>query len=196
MKYLGYQWSKAKKHSYSDRHEDPLTIAYRTEFVRRYMFEYEPRAHRWIRIEKVDADHLRKKKMVPDGTGFDFVTPEGVHMTEFHVDDNVKFQATMNETERFGGTHSSLFINAPSTVIAKWKADGWLPLQYGTYKYKVGEIEMTEVHGLQFNVEHRDNLMISLRENDLHFGVSVRLPLLMMGQDEVIFKQYISSFME
>ena len=124
MKALGYRWVKSTKHFYRDRHEDPLTVAYRTSFCGRYIFEYEPRAHRWIQISRVDADRLRDSKGVPEGTGFDYTTTDGIEMTEFHVDGNKQFAKIVNQQERFGGKLISLYIQVPAALKKKWKNDG------------------------------------------------------------------------
>ena len=36
---LGYSWIRSTTKIYSDRHEHPLKVAYRQDFVRQYMFD-------------------------------------------------------------------------------------------------------------------------------------------------------------
>ena len=196
MKALGYRWVKSTKHFYSDRHEDPVTVAYRTSFCGRYMFDYEPRAHRWIQIDRVDADHLRESKSVPEGAGFDYTTTDGMEMTEFHVDDNKQFAILLNQQEKFGGKLSCLFIQVPAAQKRKWKEDGWIKHDYGHDYTTINGLQMTEVHALQFFSKHSQHLKQSMETHNITFSSSVRLPLIMLGQDEVIFKQFIMNLNE
>lgn len=80
-----------------------------------------------------------------------------------------------------------------------WVANGWLEHDGGfTYQYSTagGGIEMVEVHALQFYEKHRHNLDAFMSENGMTFCNSVRVPLLMFGQDEAIFKQNLMNIME
>ena len=50
MKKLGYKYETSKKTYYTDTHEKAENVAYRIEFVKRYLFEYEQYMLRWIQI--------------------------------------------------------------------------------------------------------------------------------------------------
>ena len=100
MTRLGYTWKRVSNHFYSDKHDDDLTVEYRTEFVERYLYDYEPRSHRWAQIPRAKADKLRQTKCVPEGSGYDYMTPAGVPMTEIHVDVNNTISKEMNEATR------------------------------------------------------------------------------------------------
>ena len=198
---LGFQWCKTRKHFYSDRHEDPVTVAYRTCFIERYMFCYEPRAHRWIQVHTSRANELRESNGVPEGAGIDFITADGKEMTEFHVDDNKQFAEYMNqstkEEEKFGGRLSCLFLQVPAKLANDWRVNDWLREGDYSYHYEtdLGQ-KLVELHALHFVPAHRGNLEQVMEEHNLAFSHSVRLPLIMLGQDEVIFKQFIAPPME
>ena len=61
------------------------------------------------------------------------------------------------------------------------------------YQYELLGVPMTEVHALHFKRDHetREKLRKSMEENKLVFHKSVRQPLIIFGQDEAIFKQYL-----
>ena len=67
-------------------------------------------------------------------------------MVEFHIDDCKSFGIQMNKTASFGGHLSSLFINAPKTVIDEWIKEGMFEheichpkLAMSTILYKVNQ---------------------------------------------------------
>ena len=120
---FGYHHGTARKHFYNDTHEDPMTIADRWRFILRYLYRYEPRTHRWIRIPKADADVMRDKKCVPENAGYEFTDQDGNDIVEFHVDDCKKILLGMNKSTKFGGEKSALFINVPTILINKWRTD-------------------------------------------------------------------------
>ena len=120
-------------------------------------------------------------------------------MTEFHVDDNLQFAKQINKEEPFGGRLSTLFVNVRAKVYNAWVANGWLEHEGGfTYQYSTagGGIEMVEVYALQFYQTHRHNLDVFMSENAMTFCNSVRVSLLMFGQDEAIYKQNLMDIME
>lgn len=116
-------------------------------------------------------------------------------MVEFHVDHNRQFASKMNADEGFGGKLSALFVNAPTILVEQWKSVDMLYYK-DLYEYTLDGVSMTEVHALQFCTECHNKLRESMAKHELVFSRSLRCPLFMLGQDEVIFKQYISSLME
>ena len=47
-----------------------------------------------------------------------------------------------------------------------------------------------------FFSKHRLDLKQTMQSNNITFACSIRMPLIMLGQDEVIFKQFIMNLME
>ena len=97
MNIFGYKYDTARKHFYNDTHEDPMTIADRWRFILRYLFRYEPRTHRWIRIPKVDSEIMKENKCVPEDAGYQFTRLNGEKIVEYHVDDCKSFSLSMNK---------------------------------------------------------------------------------------------------
>ena len=176
----------------------PMTIADRKRFVQRFLHRYEPQGHRWIGIPKQDADKMKDNGSVPKDAGYEYTTVDGRETVEFHVDDCKTFSKHMNQTTAYGGDRSSLFINAPTSLVDQWVKDGMFtdenePSKAG-YKYDsvTGE-SMTEVHALHFKDDGSTRVKLKqlLADNQLAFNISVRPVLIIFGQDEAIFKQYL-----
>ena len=109
MKALGYSYREHVKTFYCDAHERQDTIKYRDEYLKRYLFEYEPYMLRWIQIrmetieekfknngkyvtikEKNELVKGVRKRKIPEydellkrGRTY---TANGINMIEFHVD--------------------------------------------------------------------------------------------------------------
>ena len=78
----------------------------------------------------------------------------------------------------------------------EWEAMGWIE-HNARYDYLSLEgVPMTEVHALHFEEKHRNDLWESLAGHKISFGNSVRPPLIILGQDEAIFKQFLMTLME
>ena len=178
MNIFGHRWDTARKHFYNDIHEDPMTIANRSRFILHYLFRYEPRAYRWIRIPKVDAEITRRNKNAPEEAGYEYTSCNGDQMVEFHVDDCKIFLIEMNETTTFGGELSSLFINAPTTLIDQWKKGSMFEEENepskASYEYVllVG-VQMIEVHALHFKDDNGtwNKLNQSIHDHGLFFNL-------------------------
>lgn len=193
MTQLGYGWRRRIKNSYNSTHEHPLTKAYRSSFIARYFFQYEPRAFRWVQIAKSDATHMKQNNCVPHNAGIEYTTANGNEMVEFHVDDCPSFAVLMNKVNGgFGGNLSELFLNAKTTVIEDMRRSNLIDTEFGNYEYEKNGESWTEIHASQLK-DPNGNLIKDLMEGEgLSFGPSVRVPLIMLGQDECIFKQYIT----
>eukprot|EP00984_Skeletonema_dohrnii_P022669 scaffold11766_cov144-Skeletonema_dohrnii-CCMP3373.AAC.1 len=208
MKLYGYKWCTARKHYYNDTHEHPLTLKARKLYIHTVLFQYETRALRWIQIPKKDADLLRQqsadgKQHVADDAGYEYEAYDAdgnlCCYVEFNVDDCKSFQQFML-AENKCGDKSHLFIHAPKTLVKQWCEaklfdEKSTPTKAG-YDYKSldeANTEMVEVHARHFKDDEdtRKTLHESMRENDIHFGQSVRSPLLIFGQDEAIYRQYL-----
>ncbi len=140
---------------------------------------------------------MREHGSVPSWAGYDYTTPDGKDLVEFHVDDCVSFSKLLNETEESGGERSKLFINASTTIIDQWAEDGMfvdknVPSK-SVYEYlSLTGVKMTEVHALHFkdDVTTKKKLKIAMLNHGLFFHSSVQAALVVFGQDEAIFKQY------
>ena len=110
MKRLGYHWAKSSTHFYSNKHEHQLTVAYHTSFIPCYLFDYEPRTHRWICLPIEEVVELQRQKQMPANSGTDFVDGDGLAHTEFHVDKNKQFARLCNKNTMFDGFKSTLCV--------------------------------------------------------------------------------------
>lgn len=149
-------------------------------------------------IVGIDVDIMREKGCVPKDAGYQFTTLEEESFVEFHVDDCQSFSKSLNKSTEFGGNKSSLFINAPTSTVHQWEMNGMFeeendPSNVGYEYLSLVGVPMTEVHALHFkdDAQIRNNLKKTMVNNKLFFCVSVRPALLLFGQDEVIFKQFI-----
>ena len=145
MKRLGYRWAKSSKHFYSDKHEHPLTVAYRTTFIHRYLFDYEPRTHRWIRLLTEEAMELRRLKQVPANSGTEFVDGDGAAHTEFHVKENKQFERPCNKNTKFGSYKSTLFVQARSDIVTEWLNSEMFEHDF-CYSFRVEGESWTKIH--------------------------------------------------
>ena len=159
-------------------------------FIKRNLFDYEPRTHHWIRVAKKVVDKVRIDNNAPAHAGFDYTTSIGEEMVEFHVDDCKAFGHHMNDNSKYGGELSNLLLNVPREMATMWRESNMLRDGAG-YDYKCDGLEMTEVHGLEFFEDQRTNLKQQLQQSNFCFSFSVRPPIMILGQDEAIFKQYI-----
>ena len=165
------------------------------------MFLYEPRTERWIQVEKEQVEKCKDKGVFNSYAGYEFKDEAGKEWFEFHVDAFKTFAKIVRENPaeyKHGGKRSQLFINAPTTIVTGWEmaglfAGGEIGLSKVGYNYDLNGVSMTEVHALHFKDDDatRDQLHTSMKEYCLFFGVSVRQPLIIFGQDEAIFKQYL-----
>jgi hypothetical protein len=73
---------------------------------------------------------------------------------------------------------SALLIGAPSL---------------GNYEYAKDGESWTEAHASQFKDPQSQELRTFMQNNNIAFGPSARVPLLIFGQDEAIMKQYLTS---
>ena len=142
---------------------------------------------------------MRRNKNVPEEAGYEYALPSGEQMVEFHVNYCKSFSTEMNATTKFGGELSSLFINAPTTLIDKWKKDGIFeeenePSKAGfEYVSLIGVLLMIEIHALHFKDYDatRNKLKQSIHDHALFFNFSGHNPLLLFVQGEETFKQFI-----
>jgi len=192
MTKLGYGWKRRVKTSYNSTHEHPITKAYRADFILRYFYKYEPRAHRWVQVAKVDADRMRQNKNVPNDAGIEYTTTNGNQMVEFHVDDCQSFGIIMDRDTLFGGHLSELFLNMKTSLLEGDAMKDLLETDVGNYKYELNGESYTEIHASQFKDPNGDEVKQFMNNNNLVYDRSVRVPLIMWGQDECIFKQYIT----
>ncbi len=192
MTKLGYGWKRRERTSYNSTHEHPVTIAYRASFILRYFYKYEPRAHRWVQVEKVDADLLKKNSNVPNDAGIEYKTANGNEMVEFHVDDCQSFGMIMDRDTEFGGQLSVLFLNMKTCLLEDEATKKLLETEVGNYKYEKDGESWTEIHASQFKHPNSEEVKQFIDKNELSYDGSVRVPLIMWGQDECIFKQYIT----
>lgn len=195
MKRYGYKWSDARKHYYNDRHEHPDTIKSRQKFIHDVLYVYETRGARWISIPKQDADKLREEDHVSKDAGYEYEL-NGECYVEFHVDDCKSFHEYMLRQDKCG-ERSHLFIQANKILISQWEKDGLfdnksIPKKAG-YEYESFGTDMVEVHARHFKDDDdtRNKLRQLMRDNGLSFCQSVRPTLLIFGQDEAIYRQYL-----
>ncbi len=106
MKQLGFKYEPQRKGYYVDGHEKPARIAYRKDFVQRYLTE-EVQMFRWIPITEEEAVRLEEMGVIKPNAGYRYNQPlAGLPMREFHVDTCDLFQERMNREEKFGGRPS------------------------------------------------------------------------------------------
>ena len=106
MKLLGFKYGTRKKGYYVDGHERPATVAYRYNFVSRYLSR-ERQMHRWIQIPLARSIELEENKDVPIGSGHSYsCSRTGNKMVEYHVDSCSKFHEEMNKESIYGGNLS------------------------------------------------------------------------------------------
>jgi DNA-binding transcriptional regulator YhcF (GntR family) len=106
MKQLGFKYEPQRKGYYVDGHEKPATIAYRKDFVQRYLTE-EVQMFRWIQITEEEAVRLEEMGVIKPNAGYRYNQPlTGLPMREYHVDTCDLFQERMNREEKFGGRPS------------------------------------------------------------------------------------------
>ncbi len=99
----------------------------------------------------------------------------------------------MNNETDFGGKLSVLFLNAPTQRIKELSAMKLFITDVGNYEYDKNGESWTEIHASHFKDPHSGELSDFMKNNNLAFGPSTRVPLLMFGQDEAIFKQYLTN---
>ena len=154
-----------------------------------------------LQVRKNVAERYKLKNVVPQDAGIEFTDESGGEWVEFSVDDSKTFAREVRqhpEEYKYGGKRSRLFINAPTSIVNDWvdqnmfKHDELEPSKAG-YHYELQGVQMTEVHALHFKRDHetREKLRKSMEEHELAFHESVRQPLIIFGQDEAIFKQYL-----
>ena len=208
MNRYGYVWCDARKHYYNDTHEHPQTIKARSLYIHALLFQYETRALRWIQIPKEDADMLRQlsadgKQHIASDAGYEYNTKDSdgneIVKVECHVDDCKSFQKYMLENNKCG-EKSHLFIHAPVTLVEQWFEEKLFdekstPKKAGYYYDALDEAgtKMVEVHARHFidDNDTRSKLHKSMKDNNIWFGQSVRPPLIIFGQDEAIYRQYL-----
>ena len=108
---LGYKYNTHKKSFYTDNHEKETTVAYRIQFINRYLKNCEPYMLRWIQIKKIDIKSkfagekltFKKEKQSPNKrrryalivqdaleyistVASPFTDNDGTDWMEFHVD--------------------------------------------------------------------------------------------------------------
>lgn len=203
MNIYGYKWCQANQHYYNDRHEHPLTLKAREIYIKVVLFQFEVRSHCWIQISKQDADKLREerdgKRNVAPTAGYEYTALDGETYVEFHVDDCSSFKKIMAvEGNRLGGDRSCLFIQTTKTIVTQWEEDDMFdehcqPKVAG-YEYKDDNDEdMVEVHARHFidSDETRHKLHASMIANGIQFNQSLRNALIIFGQDEAIYRQFM-----
>lgn len=203
MNIYGYKWCQANQHYYNDRHEHPLTLKAREIYIKVVLFQFEVRSHCWIQISKQDADKLREerdgKRNVAPTAGYEYTALDGETYVEFHVDDCSSFKKIMAvEGNRLGGDRSCLFIQTTKTIVTQWEEDDMFdehcqPKVAG-YEYKDDNDEdMVEVHARHFidSDETRHKLHASMIANGIQFNRSLRSALIIFGQDEAIYRQFM-----
>jgi len=98
------------------------------------------------------------------------------------------------------GEKSHLFIHAPTTLVNQWYDEKLFneksaPSKAGYFYDSLDEAgtKMVEVHARHFKDDDdtRKKLHDSMRHNNIWFGQSIRSPLLIFGQDEAIYRQYL-----
>ena len=103
MKLLGFKYELQHKGYYVDGHEKPATVAYRKDFVSRYLTE-EVQMFRWIQITKEESEKLEDEGKIAKNTGYVYNHPQtNLPWVEYHVDTCDEFQRRMNEEQAFGG---------------------------------------------------------------------------------------------
>ena len=90
---LGFSYSARKKTFFVDGHERQDVLVRRNEFCKEYLTKWEPRCHRWIQVTKEKVEKWRGEKTVPfqfndKAKGYSYLSPDGVEMVEYHVDDH------------------------------------------------------------------------------------------------------------
>jgi hypothetical protein len=106
MKLLGFKYEPQRKGYYVDGHEKPATVAYRKDFVSRYLTE-EVQMFRWIQITKEESEKLEDEGKIAKNTGYVYNHPQtNLPWVEYHVDTCDEFQRRMNEEQAFGGRPS------------------------------------------------------------------------------------------
>ena len=110
LRLLGFTYCAQKKGYFVDGHEKPATVAYRKEFISRYL-TYERRTYRWVQLPKTEALDLQESGKILKDTGFSYTDSAGKEMIEYHVDDIYKAieQNDQDNQQGFGGNLSVRF---------------------------------------------------------------------------------------
>ena len=100
---FGFKFCLSKKTYYVDGHERPETVAYRKEYVSKYL-RNEIRCFQWIQLSVREIEEIEKENDEFDRKkGYEYVDPlTGLTMYEFHVDDVQNTHEKLKDTE-FGG---------------------------------------------------------------------------------------------
>ena len=100
---IGYSYSAKRKSYYVDGHEREDVVAYRNQFVKRYLTLYEPRCLRWKQFrEEERCDKLKKR------VGYRYADSEGNKMVEYHIDDVADI-----ESEQVSSAPRTMSVRAP-----------------------------------------------------------------------------------
>jgi len=119
-----------------DGYEKPATVAYRKEFISRYL-TYERRTYRWVQLPKTEALDLQESGKILKDTGFSYTDSAGKEMVEYHVDDIYKAieQNNQDRQQGFSGNLSVRFDGTKPLII--FGHDKIIFKQY-THSKKVG----------------------------------------------------------
>jgi len=173
MKALGYSYKEHKKTFYCDAHERQDTIEYRDAYLKRYLLEYEPYMLRWVQVKM----NVIKEKFENNGK---FVNVN---------DENNLRQKKKKKRKRTNITK----ITEYDEIMKRGR------------KYTDKGIDMIEFHVDSISDEWcktklEDEINTALNKHD-GLGTNMswfrknkkRRPLIDWGQDEAIFKQYLST---
>ena len=115
MDKLGFKYSTRKKTYYIDGHERPDNVAYRKEYIKRYL-SYKRRCFRWIQLSEKEVEELEKEdELFTRDDGFKYKKNDLTYF-EFHVDDHSTFQSKCNHL-LFGGHLSVRKKQGEKTII-------------------------------------------------------------------------------
>ena len=81
---IGMKYCEFSTNYYVDNYKREANMIYLWYFVKQ-LFEQETRIYRWIQMTRKRSDQLQKYGKFVEGRGYNYETPEGIGMVEYHV---------------------------------------------------------------------------------------------------------------
>ena len=187
MHALGFRYCTRKQTHYVDNHERPDTKRYRKQYGSNYM-NLEKNMHRFIQLtEEEVGEYVEKENLLLRSGRKYFDRRSKKHMYEFHVDVCESFLEKCEKETEFSGYLSKFFGCIKLEIgLAKRLADSnQVPHDAGI---------LVEENGLEFVYVPAKlcSIFVNQQHGKLKDGrmISSLKPIVILGHDECIFKQY------
>jgi hypothetical protein len=107
LQWMGYKYDENRRCYYTDGHEREDVVKDRNKRFLVEYFKLERRAHRWVQLTEEKANELEEtltKPPLQKNVSYNYNTPDGVRMREYHVDTHKAFCAFVSaNTKQYGG---------------------------------------------------------------------------------------------